>query len=108
MAGDIAIIGSGAGVLAFKAAGVDAYTAADSREARELLRKAAKTYKVIFLTDIFARDLDDLLKRMLEQAYPIVVPIPSDAGSNGYPVEVMKEQMERALGVDVLFNREDK
>ena len=108
MAGDIAIIGNGAGVLAFKAAGVDAFTAVDSQQARELLRKAAKTYKVIFLTDVFARDLDDLLKRMLEQAYPIVVPIPSDAGSNGYSVEVMKEQMERALGVDVLFNREDK
>lgn len=108
MAGDIAIIGLGAGVLAFKAAGVDAYTANDSQEARDLLRKAAKTYKVIFLTDVFAGDLADLLKRMLEQAYPIVVPIPSDAGSNGYAVEVMKEQMERALGVDVLFNREDK
>ena len=87
---------------------MDAFTASDSREARELLRKAAKTYKVIFLTDIFCKDLEDLLHRMLEQAYPVVVPIPSDAGSNGYPVEVMKEQMERALGVDVLFNREDK
>lgn len=108
MASDIAIIGLGTGVMAFKAAGVDAYTAGDSTVARDILRKVAKNHKVIFLTDVFARDLDDLLKRMLEQPYPIVVPIPSDAGSNGYAVDKMKEQMERALGVDVLFNREDK
>lgn len=108
MASDIAIIGSGTGVLAFKAAGVDAYTATDSAAARDILRKVARDHKVIFLTDVFAKDLDDLLKRMLEQAYPIVVPIPSDEGPNGYAIDRMKEQMERALGVDVLFNREDK
>jgi V/A-type H+-transporting ATPase subunit F len=108
MASEIAIIGMGTGVLAFKAAGVDAYTATDSGAAREILRKVARDHKVIFLTDTFARDLDDLLKRMLQDPYPVVVPIPGDAGSNGYAVEKMKEQMERALGVDVLFNREDK
>lgn len=108
MASDIAIIGMGTGVLAFKAAGVDAYTVADSQAARDVLRRVARDHKVIFLTDVFARDLDDLLKRMLQDPYPIVVPIPGDQGSNGYAVDKMKEQMERALGVDVLFNREDK
>jgi len=108
MASEIAIIGMGTGVLAFKAAGVDAYPVADSATARETLRKVARDHKVIFLTDVFARDLDDLIKRMLQDAYPIVVPIPGDNGANGYAIDVMKEQMERALGVDVLFNREDK
>ena len=81
---------------------------ADSQAARDVLRRVARDHKVIFLTDVFARDLDDLLKRMLQDPYPIVVPIPGDQGSNGYAVDKMKEQMERALGVDVLFNREDK
>ena len=108
MNGDIAIIGNGQSVLAFKAGGVDAFVATDPTKARELLRKLAKTYKVIFITDDLAVTLNDLIERMNEQAYPIVVPVPSDGGSNGYAVERMKGQMERALGVDILFNREGK
>ena len=103
-----AIIGNGDGVLAFKAGGVDAYPASDYVKARELLRKLAKTYKVIFITDDLAPQLDDLIKRMNEQAYPIVVPVPSEKGNSGYAVNRMKEQMERALGVDILFGREER
>ncbi|MBO7368825.1 MAG: V-type ATP synthase subunit F [Clostridia bacterium] len=108
MKGETAIIGYGSGVLAFKAAGVDAYTAIDSTRARELLRKLAKTYKVIFITDDLARDLNDLIERMNEKPYPIILPIPSEKGSSGYATERMKDQMERALGVDILFSREEK
>ena len=51
-----------------------------------------------------AEENGDLIERMNEQAYPIVVPVPSDGGSNGFAMERMKGQMERALGVDILFN----
>lgn len=108
MQSDIAIIGYGDSVLAFKAGGVDAFTASDAPKAKELLRKLAKKYKVIFITDDLAMDIDDLIARMNESAYPIVVPIPSEKGSSGYAVAKMKDQMERALGVDILFNKEEK
>jgi hypothetical protein len=35
-----------------------------------------------------------------------VVSIPSAAGSQGYGMEVLKSAMERALGVDILFNKD--
>lgn len=108
MRGETAIIGNGKSVLAFKAGGVDAFTATDAVSARELLRKLAAKYKVIFITDDLAAEIDDLILRMNEQAYPVVVPIPSEKGASGYAVERMKAQMERALGVDILFMREGK
>ena len=108
MKGDAAIIGYGSGIVAFKAAGVDAYTAENSAEAREILRKLAKSHKVIFITDDLAAELNDLVVRMNERPYPIIVPIPSERGSSGYAIERMKDQMERALGVDILFSREEK
>ena len=108
MQGETAIIGNGQSVLAFKAGGVDAYLAADADDARNILRRLARTYKVIFITDDLARPLDDLINRMNEQAYPVVVPVPSQTGANGYAKEKMRSQMERALGVDILFNREGK
>ena len=45
---------------------------------------------------------------MNESAYPVIVPLPGENGSNGYAEGKLKERMERALGVDILFGREDK
>lgn len=108
MQGETAIIGNGDSVLAFKAGGVDAYPAGDAVKARELLRKLARTYKVVFITEDLAAELDDLISRMNEQPYPVIVPIPSESGSNGYAGQKLIEHMERALGVDILFNKEER
>lgn len=108
MKGKTAIIGRGDGVLAFKAGGVDAYVCDDEAKARATLKKIAPSYSVIFLTDDLAESLDDLINRMNESAYPIIVPVPGENGSTGYAKTKMKEQMERALGVDILFQREER
>ena len=108
MQGKTAIIGSGESVLAFQAGGVEAFPVQGEKQARETLRKLAKTHSVIFLTDELALPLNDLINRMNEQPYPIVVTIPSANGSSGYAVKKMKEEMERALGVDILFQREER
>ncbi len=108
MTGNIAIIGNGESALAFKAGGVDAFFADDEKQARELLKKLAKSYKVIFVTEDLAEKMDDLITRMLEQPYPAIVPLPSDKGGNGYAVGKMKSYAEMALGADVLFGNERK
>ncbi len=48
--------------------------------------------------------MTEFLKRFDEEAYPVVLSIPSKSGSTGYGAEVLKSAMERALGVDILFN----
>jgi len=106
MTGKTAIIGNGDGITVFKAAGVATFFAEDEKKAREILRKIAKEYQVIFITENFARLLTDFLKRFDEEPYPVVVSIPSESGSQGYGTEVLKNAMERALGVDILFNKD--
>ena len=108
MQGKTAIIGDYDSVLSFKAGGVDVYGATTALEAKETLKKIAKDYAVIFITEDYALELDDYLKRFLEQAFPIVLPVPSKNGTNGYSRQKMKQQMERALGVDILFRDENK
>ena len=51
MTGKIAIIGDGDSITVFKAAGVAAFAAEDETKARDALRKAAKEYRIIFLTE---------------------------------------------------------
>ena len=106
MTGKTAIVGNGDSIMVFKAAGVATFPAEDEKKARELLRKLAKEYQIMFITEDLARPLTDFLKRFDEEPYPVVVSIPSGSGSEGYGMEVLKNAMERALGVDILFNKD--
>ena len=105
MTGKAAIVGNGDGIMVFKAAGVDTYPAENEKKAREILRKIARDYQIIFLTEDLSRPLTDFLKRFDEEPYPVVLSIPS-GNSDGYGMEILKNAMERALGVDILFNKD--
>ena len=100
----IAIFGDGYSITVFTSAGVASFPAENEAKAREVLRSIAKEYKVIFLTEELARPLTEFLKRFDEQPYPVILSVPSKNGSTGYGTELLKSAMERALGVDILFN----
>ncbi|MBD5585471.1 MAG: V-type ATP synthase subunit F [Clostridia bacterium] len=104
MTGKIAIIGDGDSITVFKAVGVATFPAENDIKAKELLRKIAKDYKIIFITEELARPLGAFLKRFDEEPYPVVLTVPSGNGSTGLGEELLKSAMERALGVDILFN----
>ena len=55
MKGKMAIVGDGDSIMVFKAAGVATFPAEDEKKAREVLRKVAKEYQIIFLTENLAR-----------------------------------------------------
>lgn len=102
MTGKMAIVGDGDSIMVFKAAGVATFPANDEKKAREVLRKVASEYKIIFLTEELARPLSDFLKRFDEEPYPIVLPIPANNDGGSYGEELLRSAMERALGVDIL------
>ena len=106
MKGKMAIVGDGDSIMVYKAAGVSTFAAEDEKKAREVLRRIAKDYAIIFLTENLARELTEFLKRFDETPYPVVVSIPSSSGSTGYGFETLKDAMERALGVDILFRKD--
>ena len=106
MTGKTAIVGNGDEIMVFKAAGVATFPAENEKKAREILRKIAKEYQIIFITEDLARPLSEFLKRFDEAPYPVVVSIPSGEGSEGYGMDVLKTAMERALGVDILFHKD--
>lgn len=106
MKGKMAIVGDGDGVLAFSAVGIDAYPVNNADEAGDLIKSLSKTYAIIFVTDVIAKEIDEIIKRYVTSTYPIIIPLPSKDGSNGYGMERVKQAMEKALGVDILFNND--
>lgn len=105
--GGVAVLGDKDSVLAFKAIGLEVYPVSGETEARDTLKILARNYKVIFITDTLAKKIDNLIERYKSRPYPVVVPIPSTQGSNGFGMQGIKADVEKAIGADILF-KEDK
>lgn len=106
MIGKMAFIGDGDSIMVFRAAGVSTFPAEDEKKVKETLRKIASEYSIIFITEEYAKTLGDYLKRFDEEPYPVILAVPSKNGSLGYGEEFLKSAMEKALGVDILFNKD--
>lgn len=104
----IAVVGDKDSVLAFKAIGLDVFPVSGEMEAREVVKNVARTYAVIYITDQIAEQIDSLLKRYKARPYPVVVPIPSAEGNSGFGMKGIKSDVEKAIGSDILFDKEDK
>lgn len=106
--GKIAVIGDKDSVLAFKALGVDVFPVDNENDAKERVHMLARTHSVIFVTEQVARWAQTYLKRYSARPYPVVVPIPSASGSEGLGLAQIKANVEKAIGADILFGKEDK
>ncbi len=100
----IAIIGDKDSVLAFKAVGVDVYPARNHFEAQDTLRKLARDYAVIFITEDLAEKVQGIINRYKTRAFPAVIPIPTASGSTGFGMKSISKDVEKAIGVDILFD----
>jgi V/A-type H+-transporting ATPase subunit F len=100
----IAVIGDKDSVLAFKALGVDVFGTKSVVEASETLKKLAREYSIIFITEDIAQEITDIIDRYKARPYPAVIPIPSAQGSTGFGMKRISKDVEKAVGVDILFN----
>ena len=103
-----AALGDADTVFAFKAVGVDAYPVTSEAEAREKLRLLARNYDIIFITEQLAEELSDLIARYKTRPFPAVIPLPSSSGSTGYGRRLIKADVEKAIGTDILQVEEKK
>ncbi|MFI3229460.1 MAG: V-type ATP synthase subunit F [Bacillota bacterium] len=101
----IAVIGDKDSVLAFKALGVDVYDTKNYFDAQDTLKKLAREYSIILITEDIAESIQDVIARYKVRPYPVVVPIPSSKGSTGFGMNGLSKNVEKAIGVDILFNK---
>ena len=108
MPNKIAVIGDKDAVLAFKAVGVEVFDATTAEQAASALRKLCQgQYAVVLIAENLAEQIPDALARAKTQPYPAVVPIPTTAVSSGFGLAGIKSDVEKAIGVDIIFNKKD-
>ncbi len=105
----VGVIGDKDSVLAFKSVGVEVYDATTAQQATALIRKLShEQFAVLFITEELAVLIPDVLAKAKTKPFPAIVPIPTSANSNGFGMMGIKSDVEKAIGVDILFNKEDK
>lgn len=105
--GKIAVIGDKDLILAFKAVGMDVFDAVNASQAELLVKKLAKEYSIIFITEDLAQEINNVLMKYKTKAFPAIIPIPSSKGSTGYGEKGVKADVEKAIGTDILFSNKD-
>ena len=103
----IAVIGDRDSVLGFRALGLDVFFCDDAETGRKtLLRLAQQEYAVIYITEQLAQHLTAEIARYKDAPLPAIVSLPTAAGSTGYGMNAMRDAVERAVGVDILKEKE--
>ncbi|MFR5264605.1 V-type ATP synthase subunit F [Clostridium sp.] len=99
----IGVVGDKDSVLAFKALGVDIFPVIEVEEARKTVDKLAMTdYAVIFITEQVAKDIEETIERYNNKVLPAVILIPSNQGTLNIGSKRISENVEKAVGVNIL------
>lgn len=99
----IGVVGDKDSVLAFKAIGIDVFPVVEADEARRTVDKLAmEEYAVIFVTEQVARNIDETIERYNKMITPAVILIPSNQGSLNIGMKRIQENVEKAVGVNIL------
>ena len=99
----IAVVGDWDSVMGFRALGLDAHPASTPEQAREEIKRLAKTdCAVIYLTETLAKSMPDVLERYKDEPRPAIILIPGREGSLGIGKDNIQRAIERAVGADIL------
>lgn len=99
----IGVVGDKDSILAFKAIGIDVYPVLETEEARKTIdRMAADNYAVIFVTEQVAKDLEETIERYNKSMLPAIILIPSNQGSLNIGMQRIQDNVEKAVGVNIL------
>ncbi len=105
----IAVIGPRDAILAYRALGAEIFPVTGQAGAREALgRVTEQGYQIVFLTEALAVEMQAELASVINLAQPVVTIIPDGRESLGTGTRRLKQRLEKAIGVDILFKGEEK
>ena len=100
---EICVIGSEAMLFPFLQFGFTTYTPPSESELREYLQEAIdKDVGIVYIEDSYCFMIRDVLEKYSGCLTPIFIPIGENADGESFSRLMVKELMEKAVGVDVM------
>lgn len=105
----IAYIGDKESVLCFMSVGISVFVCENPKVASERLRSLVsdESYPIIFITEKYYNELNNVISEYLQKNVPVIVPLPGSSGTEGLGTANVKALVEKAIGADVLFNEQE-
>ena len=105
----IAVIGASDAVLAFRALGMLVRPARSERQAQLAVHElVASGVPLIYLTEDIARMIPETLSLYAADPAVTLLPLPGVKGSDGLGMQKVHENVEKAVGADILFNNTEE
>lgn len=103
MAHSIGVVGDKDSILPFKILGFSVFASSDPGEAREIVdRLAREKYGIIYLTEALAAQMPETIARYDAMLTPAIILIPNHKGSLGIGKRRIQENVEKAVGQNIL------
>jgi V/A-type H+-transporting ATPase subunit F len=103
----IGVVGERDAVIAFLSLGITVKAVENNEEAMAAVDSMAKDgYGVIFVTETTAKGIEETIERYKNQMLPAVILIPGSQGSLGIGLSKIRQNVEKAVGVDILSKKE--
>ncbi len=100
---DLAAIGQSGEIYLFNAVGITTIIAKTPSEAdAKIFELAEAECKVIYLEEALYAQMGETLEKYEKKAFPIIIPIPSQEGSKGLGIKKIRDNVQKAIGMDIL------
>ncbi len=103
----IGVIGDKDSVMGFKALGLDVFYTSDEDVGKTVNMLAAQKYAIVFMTEDAVLAAKETVDKFKTSPFPAIIPIPNNQGTNGLGMEGIRQNVEKAIGADILFNNEE-
>jgi V/A-type H+-transporting ATPase subunit F len=99
---DMAAIGDQDTVILFNAIGIRTFTAQNNVEADKIIFDLVnRKCKIIYVTEELYATLGETIEKYKSLPFPIIMPIPSGQGNKEIGLKKIKENVEKAIGIDI-------
>ncbi len=99
----VAVIGDRESVYGFSAIGIETHVVSSVETAQETLIKLAnEKYAVIYITEVLAEKLKDIIEKYNKEVLPAIILIPGVVGNNCLGMKNLEISVEKAVGTQLL------
>lgn len=99
----IGILGDKDSIFIFKLLGLDIFPCLYEEDAKKILDKLIfENYAIIFITEDVAQKIIDIITRYQKKYFSSIVLIPSSKGSLGIGIKNISDNIEKAVGMNIL------
>lgn len=100
---NLAVIGDKESIILFKTLGfITVFSETKEDIEKELKKLAKEEVPIVFITEEAAQKIPELIDYFKSKPFPAIIPIPNKNGSIGIGLQGIKQNVEKAIGTDIL------